>query len=168
VALADERASNSEHKLQPTQARQSSTLPTRGRWCNSTGRLTQEADWSHASVPPSSSEHKDLGTAQPTKKDHACPTHRRRVSIGKSEQPDRHCRRYFCRLVRSTGDFYFLQQMRSVERSGREVVEGEAPYISVQIVAMSSRRCSSVSGSTSCRISLITTLESVSGCASAF
>lgn len=65
-------------------------------------------------------------------------------------------------------DFYFLRQMRSVERSVREVVEGEGPYISRQIVAMSSRRCSSVSGSTSCRVSLITTLESISGCASPF
>ena len=63
---------------------------------------------------------------------------------------------------------YFLQQMRSVERSVREIVEGEGPYISCQIVAMSSRRCSSVSGSTSCGVTLITTLESMSGCASAF
>ena len=60
-------------------------------------------------------------------------------------------------------DFYFLQQIRSVERSVREVVEGEGPYISRQIVAMSSRRCSSLSGSTSCWVSLITTLESFSG-----
>jgi hypothetical protein len=67
-----------------------------------------------------------------------------------------------------TGDFYFLQQMRSVERSVREVVEGEGPYISRQIVAMSSRRRSSVSGSTSCRVPLIMAPESISGCASAF
>src|ERR1700674_5705000 len=64
--------------------------------------------------------------------------------------------------------FYFLQPMRSVERSVGEVVGGDGPYISRQIVAMSARRCSSVRGSTSCRVSLITTLESISGCASAF
>jgi len=65
------------------------------------------------------------------------------------------------RTKNSTGDFYFLLPMRLVERSVREVVEGEGPYISRQIVAMSSRRCASVSGSTSCRVTL-------SGCASAF
>jgi hypothetical protein len=74
----------------------------------------------------------------------------------------------FIGLLGALAYFYFLQQMRSVERSVREVVEGEGPYISRQIVAMSSRRCSSVSGSTSCRVTLITALESISGCASAF
>jgi hypothetical protein len=41
VALADERASNSEHKLQPTPARQSSTLPY-GEGLE-TGRASAEA-----------------------------------------------------------------------------------------------------------------------------
>jgi hypothetical protein len=71
-------------------------------------------------------------------------------------------------LLGALAYFYFLQPMRSVVRSVREVVEGEGPYISRQIVAMSSRRCSSLSGSTSCRVTLITPLESISDCASGF
>jgi len=37
VTLADERASNGEHKLRPTPARQSSTLPMSGDWKRSYG-----------------------------------------------------------------------------------------------------------------------------------
>jgi hypothetical protein len=39
VALAYERARNCEHKHRPNPARQFSTLPVRGWWCNSTGLL---------------------------------------------------------------------------------------------------------------------------------
>jgi hypothetical protein len=43
VALADERASNSEHKHRPTPARQPSTLPRRAWGCDSPGLLDRVA-----------------------------------------------------------------------------------------------------------------------------
>ena len=42
----------------------------------------------------------------------------------------------FIGLLGALAYFYFLQQIRSVERSVREVVEGEGQYISRQIVAI--------------------------------
>lgn len=42
----------------------------------------------------------------------------------------------FVGLLGALAYFYFLQQIRSVERSVREVVEGEGQYISRQIVAI--------------------------------